>query len=132
MENLTQNFQTMIDYYFYSGKTFERLILPCLVVIIAIILIRFLVSFFFQTDAQVKHLKNINKSLDGIASHLSEQNKLMGENKEKFASIDKITSEILENQKEIFKSLEKLEKLAQDEQLKDVKVNESCNTEQVD
>lgn len=127
MDNLIQNFNHMINYYFYSGKAFERLLLPCILVILAIILARFLFSFFFQIDARLRQIKKLNKSFDNLASKMDEQVRLVKENQKKFEILEKTNNSLLEEQRKMVKSLENLEKLTQE--LKSQKVEETVNKE---
>lgn len=94
MGNLYQNFQNMMDYYFYSGSALENLIIPFLIVVVMIILLRLVLGFCFQIDKRVKTVKNLSKSFDEVAKQLSEQNQLLRDsielNKKISADLEKV------------------------------------------
>lgn len=106
MDNLSQNFQNMMDYYIYSGLTFERLILPFIIVVVVLILLRIFLGFCLQIDTRVRAIKKLTKSFDNVAKQLSEQNQLLKDNIELNKKISEELEKIREDNQTIIDQME--------------------------
>lgn len=98
MDNFLNNLNLMLEYYFFSGKIFERLILPCIILVVGFLAVRYFLSWCFQISTRVKNIKNINTKVIDLEKELKVQTKLTEEYLQKITkmseSIELIYSEL--------------------------------------
>lgn len=107
MDNFFENLNVLLEYYFYSGKWFERLVLPGIIVISVLVLLRLFISWCFQIGNRVKVIKKLGESFGELEKTVKAGNSLTEENSQRLDKIKADLALLHEDMVQITKLIEK-------------------------